>query len=213
MRKSLSARQQKILEFIRDFYQENGFPPTVRDIQKSCDISSTSVVDYNLQILQREGHIRRMPEVARGIEVLEDGVRAGTTVHVPVLGYIAAGEPIPVPTQEGWSVEPLETLEMPQEMVRREDNVFALRVKGLSMIDALIDDGDVVLVEPTQQVSNGQMAVTWLRNEEEATLKHFYREGDRIRLQPANSQMEPIYVPAQNVEVKGRVVGVLRILG
>jgi repressor LexA len=213
MRKSLSARQQKILEFIRNFYQENGFPPTVRDIQKSCDISSTSVVDYNLQILQREGHIRRMPEVARGIEILEDGVRAGTTVYVPVLGYIAAGEPIPVPTQEGWSVEPLETLEMPQEMVRREDNVFALRVKGLSMIDALIDDGDVVLVEPTQQVSNGQMAVAWLRNEEEATLKHFYREGDRIRLQPANSQMEPIYVPAQNVEVKGRVVGVLRMLG
>ena len=213
MRKSLSARQQKILEFIRNFYQENGFPPTVRDIQKNCGISSTSVVDYNLQILQREGHIRRMPEVARGIELLEDGVRAGTTVHVPVLGYIAAGEPIPVPTQEGWSVEPLETLEMPQEMVRREDNVFALRVKGLSMIDALIDDGDVVLVEPTQQVSNGQMAVAWLRNEEEVTLKHFYREGDRIRLQPANSQMEPIYVPAQNVEVKGRVVGVLRMLG
>jgi len=213
MRKSLSARQQKMLEFIRNFYQENGFPPTVRDIQKNCGISSTSVVDYNLQILQREGHIRRMPEVARGIELLEDGVRAGTTVHVPVLGYIAAGEPIPVPTQEGWSVEPLETLEMPQEMVRREDNVFALRVKGLSMIDALIDDGDVVLVEPTQQVNNGQMAVAWLRNEEEATLKHFYREGDRIRLQPANSQMEPIYVSAQNVEVKGRVVGVLRMLG
>ena len=213
MRKSLSARQQKMLEFIRDFYQENGFPPTVRDIQKGCGISSTSVVDYNLQILQRDGHIRRMPEVARGIEILEDGVRVGATVQVPVMGYIAAGEPIPVPTQEGWSVEPLETLEMPREMVRREDNVYALRVKGTSMIDALIDDGDVVLVESVRQVSNGQMAVAWLRNEEEATLKRFYKEGERVRLQPANSQMEPIYVAADNVEVRGRVVGVMRMLG
>lgn len=213
MRKGLSARQQKMLEFIRDFYQENGFPPTVRDIQKGCGISSTSVVDYNLQILQRDGHIRRMPEVARGIEILEDGVRVGATVQVPVMGYIAAGEPIPVPTQEGWSVEPLETLEMPREMVRREDNVYALRVKGTSMIDALIDDGDVVLVESVRQVSNGQMAVAWLRNEEEATLKRFYKEGERVRLQPANSQMEPIYVAADNVEVRGRVVGVMRMLG
>jgi len=213
VRKTLSARQQKMLEFIRDFDQENGFPPTVRDIQKGCDISSTSVVDYNLQILQRDGHIRRMPEVARGIEILEDGVRVGATVQVPVMGYIAAGDPIPVPTQEGWSVEPLETLEMPREMVRREDNIYALRVKGTSMIDALIDDGDVVLMESVRQVSNGQMAVAWLRNEGEATLKRFYKEGERVRLQPANSQMEPIYVPAENVEVRGHVVGVLRMLG
>jgi repressor LexA len=97
-------------------------------------------------------------------------------------------------------------------MVGRERNVYALRVKGLSMIDALVDDGDIVLVEPTHNVSNGQMAVTWLREEKEATLKHLYREGNRVRLQPANSQMSPIYQPAENVEVQGRVVAVLRTL-
>jgi repressor LexA len=202
-----------MLEFIREFYRDNGLPPTVRDIQKACDISSTSVVDYNLQILQREGQIRRMPEVARGIEILEDGVRAGPTVEVPVLGYIAAGEPIPVPSQDGWSTEPMDTLEMPRDMLTRRDNVFALRVKGKSMIDALIDDGDVVLVEPTPQVSNGQMAVAWLPDQEEATLKHFFNEGEHIRLQPANDQMEPIFVSADKVEVRGRVVGVLRMMG
>ena len=213
MRKRLSTKQRRILEFIREFYHENGLPPTVRDIQKACEISSTSVVDYNLHILQREGHIRRMPEVARGIELLEDGVRARPTVQVPVMGYIAAGEPVPVPGEEGWSAEPLETLDLPRELARGERNIYALRVKGTSMIDALIDDGDVVLVEPVREVSNGQMAVAWLRLEKEATLKRFYREGDRVRLQPANSQMQPIYIPAENVEVQGRVVGVLRMLG
>lgn len=213
MRRGLSSRQQRMLEFIRDFYQENGFPPTVRDIQRACDISSTSVVDYNLRILQREGHIRRLPDVARGIELLEEGVRAGPTIQVPVMGYVAAGEPLPVPTQEGWTTEPLETLELPRDMVRRGRDVYALRVKGTSMVDALIDDGDVVLLEPVRQVSNGEMAVAWLRAEKEATLKRFYNEGSRVRLQPANSEMEPIYVRSEDVEVQGRVVGILRMLG
>lgn len=213
MKKALSPRQQKMLDFIQEFYRENGLPPTVRDIQKACDISSTSVVDYNLHILQREGYIRRLPDVARGIELLaEDGGRVRLTVQVPVLGYIAAGEPIPVPTQEGWSSTALETLAVPREMVRNDENTFALRVKGISMIDALIDDGDIILLEPATEVSNGQMAVAWLKEEGEATLKRFYREGERVRLQPANQQMNPIYVAADNVEVRGRVVGVLRML-
>jgi len=185
----------------------------VRDIQKACGISSTSVVDYNLHILQRERHLRRIPDVARGLELLEDGVRARPTVHVPLMGYIAAGEPVPVPTDEGWSSEPLETLELPRELVTGERNVYALRVRGTSMIDALIDEGDVVLVEPVREVGTGQMAIAWLRLEKEATLKRLYREGDRVRLQPANSQMAPIYQPAENVEVQGRVVGVLRMMG
>jgi repressor LexA len=214
MKKSLSPRQQKMLDFIQEFYRENGLPPTVRDIQKACSISSTSVVDYNLHILQREGHIRRLPDVARGIELLaEDGGRVRPTIQVPVLGYIAAGEPIPVPSQEGWSNAALETMDVPREMVRNDENTFALRVKGISMIDALIDDGDIILLEPATEVSNGQMAVAWLKEEGEATLKRFYREGERVRLQPANRQMGPIYVAADNVEVRGRVVGVLRILG
>ena len=213
MRKRLSPRQQRMLEFIREFYEENGLPPTVRDIQKACSISSTSVVDYNLHILQREGYLRRIPDVARGLELLEDGVRARPTVRVPLMGYIAAGEPVPVPTEEGWSTQPLETLELPRELLGGERNIYALRVRGTSMIDALIDDGDVVLVEPVREVGTGQMAVAWLRLEKEATLKRFYREGNQVRLQPANSQMAPIYQPAENVEVQGRVVGVLRVMG
>lgn len=213
MRKRLSPKQQRILEFIREFYQENGLPPTVRDIQKACGISSTSVVDYNLHILQREGYLRRIPDVARGLELLEEGVRVRSTVRVPLMGYIAAGEPVPVPSEEGWSTQPLETLELPRELLGGERNVYALRVRGTSMIDALIDDGDVVLVEPAHEVAAGQMAVAWLRREKEATLKRFYKEGNQVRLQPANTQMEPIYQPAENVEVQGRVVGVLRMLG
>lgn len=212
MRKKLSPKQQQMLEFMRDFYLERGMPPTVRDIQAACKISSTSVVDYNLHILQREGFIRRIPDVARGIEILDEESRARPTVRVPVMGYIAAGQPVPVPTEGGWTQEPLSNLDLPKDLVREGRNLYALQVKGQSMIDALIDDGDIVLVEPVRSVSNGQMAVTLLKSEKEVTLKRFYSEGSRVRLQPANSQMSPIYVPAENVEVQGRVVGVIRLL-
>ena len=212
MRK-LSPRQQQILAFVRDFMQRHGLPPTVRDIQRGCGISSTSVVDYNLHILQREGVIRRTPEVARGIELLEDPPRTRPErAVVPVVGYIAAGEPLPVPGAEGWSDAPLETLEVPSRMARSRESLYALRVKGTSMIDALIDDGDVVVIEPVKMARNGDTVVARLQLENEVTLKKFYHEGDRVRLQPCNSQMEPLYVDPENVEVQGRVVGVLRFL-
>ncbi len=212
VRKKLSPKQQQMLDFMRDFYMEHGLPPTVRDIQAACNISSTSVVDYNLHILQREGCIRRIPEVARGIEILEEGSRARPTIRVPVMGYIAAGQPLPVPSEGGWSTEPLSTMDLPRDLVREGRNLYALQVKGQSMIDALIDDGDIVLVEPVRSVPNGGMAVVWLKDEKEATLKRFHMEGSRVRLQPANSQMAPIYARADNVEVQGRVVGVIRLL-
>ena len=115
MKRQLSPRQQRMLEFIRDFMDEHHFPPTVRDIQAGCEISSTSVVDYNLQILQREGYMRRLPEVSRGIELL-DGTPRGATrdiVRIPVLGYIAAGEPLPIPTPDSWHQEELENIDLP----------------------------------------------------------------------------------------------------
>lgn len=209
----LSNKQRRILEFIRGFLREHGLPPTVRDIQRACNISSTSVVDYNLHILQREGYIRRRPEVARGIELLGEEARTGGQFRVPVVGYIAAGQPLPVPTAEGWAPqEALETLELPSHLFRAGREVYALIVKGSSMIDALIDEGDIVLVEPVRRAENGDMVVAWLKSENEATLKRFYYEGERVRLQPANSQMEPIYVHPANVEVHGRVVGVIRLL-
>ena len=214
IKKKQSLKQERMLEFIREFIADNGLPPTVRDIQKACDISSTSVVDYNLRLLQREGLLRRRPDVARGIELLdEEGRATGFLPRVPVMGYIAAGEPLPGPSASGWAAqEPLESLEMPRHIADTKKELYALRIKGTSMIDALIDDGDLVLVEPVQEVRNGDMVIAWLKNEEEATLKRIYREGSKVRLQPANSQMEPIYADAANVETHGRVVAVLRTL-
>ena len=212
-KKGPSPKQQKMLKFIREFMAENGLPPTVRDIQYSCGISSTSVVDYNLRLMQRDGLIRRRPEMARGIELLDkQGRAAGFLPQVPVMGYIAAGEPLPGPSNEGWTQEPLETIEMPRHMADSNNELYALRVKGLSMIDAFIDDGDIVLVDPTHDVKNGDMTVAWLKLEQEATLKRLYREGAKVRLQPANSRMKPIYTDASNVETRGKVVGVLRTL-
>lgn len=206
----LNSRQRQILEFIRGFADEWSYPPTIRDIQQACGISSTSVVDYNLRVLVRGGYIRRDPEVSRGIEVL--GENKNTGVKVSVLGYIAAGEPVPVPTQESWSVdEPIDVLDLPQGFLGNiKGDVYGLRVKGTSMIDALVDDGDVVVVEPVDSVQDGEMVVAWLLLEKEATLKRIYRNGDLIRLQPANSTMSPIYVNPENIEIQGRVVAVIR---
>ncbi len=214
--KKLSERQGRILSYIGEFLDEHGYPPTVRDIQYACTISSTSVVDYNLRILEREGHIRRFPDISRGIEVLDghEGRRAQrNTTRVPLLGEIAAGQPIPVLASEDFNAsDPMDTLEISTSMLKGEREVYALRVRGTSMIDALIDDGDVVLVKPAKEARNGDMVVAWLKKDKEATLKRFYLEGSKVRLQPANAQMAPIYANADDVEVQGKVIAVLRNL-
>ena len=209
--KKLSSRQQRMLQFIGEFIEDQGYPPTVRDIQKACDISSTSVVDYNLNILQREGHIRRPPDVSRGIELLDGSRRRGDTTRVPLFGYIAAGQPLPIVSAEDWDQwDPMETLYVANSLLKGERDLYALRVRGTSMIDALIDDGDVVVIKPASEVRDGDMVVAWLKREKEAMLKRLFGEGDRIRLQPANSQMEPTYVAPEDLEIQGKVVAVLR---
>ena len=214
MKKKLSPRQQRILEFIREFMDDHHFPPTVRDIQAGCEISSTSVVDYNLHIMQREGYLKRLPEVSRGIELLDGGSRRARrdVVRVPVLANIAAGDPLPIPPSDSWREQALEVIDLPTSVVKGRDNVFGLRVKGLSMIDAYVADGDLVLLEPVPQPENGDMVAAWLDDDNSVTLKRFFLEGDTVRLQPENSSMEPIRVPAENVAVRGRVVGVIRTL-
>lgn len=209
--KKLSLKQINILDFISVFVEDHGYPPTVRDIQQACDISSTSVVDYNLNILQREGHIRRSPDVSRGIQVGYRSKKSTDITTVPLLGYIAAGQPLPILSTEDWTErDPLETLELDKSILKGEENVYALRVRGTSMIDALIDDGDVVIIKPASSVRNGDMVVAWLKLEKEATLKRFYHEGSKVRLEPANRQMEPIIMPTKNVEIQGTVLAVLR---
>jgi len=205
--KALSSKQEQINNFIHRFWGDRGYPPTIRDIVTGCGISSTSVVDYNLNILEKRGYIRRHREVSRGIELVARSTASGNRRQ------IAAGEPIPVPTADTWDITASsETLEVTKDLTRGREGVYALKVKGSSMVDALVNDGDLVLMEYVNSVENGEMAAIWLKAEKEATLKKFYAEAGRVRLQPANSQMQPIYVEPDNVEIQGRVIAVIRQL-
>ena len=212
-RKNLNPRQQRILDFTKRFLEENGFPPTTREIQTGCEASSTSVVDYNLRLLEHEGYLKRRSNMARSIELLDETglpLSAGIA-HVQIVGNIAAGEPLPDFSPEGTgSAEDRDVVKVPYELKIRHGDLIALSVKGTYMIDALIDDGDIVIIAPTNTAYDGDMVVAWLKGEEEATLKRFFREGDQIRLEPADGTKEPIYAAAHNVEVRGRVVEVMR---
>ncbi len=222
----LSARQNKILGMIRDFVTEYGYPPSIRQIGEAADISSTSVVSYNLGVLQRKGLLARDPEVSRGLRLVEEDEDAIPVAEqdgylprgvpapflVPLLGVIAAGEPIPAPDSDFIPTD-YEQIALPPEMVRHED-IYALRVRGTSMIDALISDGDIVVMQYQQSAENGDMVAAWLKDEKATTLKRIYWEQDHkmVRLQPANPLMDPIYVHPGNLEIQGKVIGVLRIL-
>ena len=212
MRQQLSSKQQCILGFIRDFRGEHDYPPSIRQIQEACQISSTSVVDYNLRILEKMGYLRRDREVSRAIELLErDGSRRSRVVAVPIIGTIAAGQPIPVPGSDTWqSFDYEDTIDVTSEQIGNRNNVYALRVKGNSMIDALVNDGDIVLMQAVSSAEDGDLVAAWLKREQEATLKRLYRKGSRVRLQPANEAMKPIETEADNVEVQGKVIAAIR---
>ena len=206
--KSLSPKQERIINFVTEFLDDKGYPPTIRDIATGCGISSTSVVAYNLNKLEQAGYIRRHSDISRGIKFLTPQQKGGKLVYIPIVGVIAAGEPIPVP-DTGDDI-PNERLEVSEELVRGKQDIYALRVKGDSMLDALIGDGDIVLMDYVGSAENGDMVAVWLKEEQEVTLKKFFAESNRIRLEPANSQMKPIYTNQDNVEIQGRVVAVIR---
>jgi repressor LexA len=210
----LEDQQQRILECIRDFIQERGYPPTVRDIARELGISSTSVVDYHLKRLEQARWIERDPRSSRGIRLTAAGARGlglGEIVSVPLLGDIAAGEPIPVPSSDFSLLGVEETIELTRSIVGDPQDLYALRVRGNSMIDAMVHDGDIVIMRPAEEVANGEMAAVWLRDREEATLKRVYWEGGRVRLQPANPTMDPIYIDdPRQVQIQGKVVMVIR---
>lgn len=210
-RAELSDRQQRMLEFIQSFTRSHGYPPTVREIGQAVGISSTSVVDYNLKILRKLGYLRRDKEVSRGIGLLvtdDEEERPSNVVSVPIVGLIAAGQPI-----EAYST-PDDRIDLGRDVA--EDGAFALRVKGKSMIEDLIDDGDLVVVRPQVTAENGDIVVALLTDspsgEGQATLKRLYREKSRIRLQPANSEMSPIYVSPEEIRIQGKVTAVIRKL-
>jgi len=212
----LSKRQQKILEFVNEYIEENSYPPSIREIGAAAGISSTSVVTYNLQRMEEKGYIRRDRDVSRGLK-LTPRARAQMTpdpvVRLPLLGRIVAGAPIPVPASD-FPLMGDETIELTRDILGDPEGLYALQVEGDSMIDALVHDGDIVVMRYQQRVENGEMAAVWLKEREEVTLKRFYQEeGGQVRLQPANPTMRPIYVDDPRlVEVQGKVVMVIRQL-
>tara|TARA_B110000196_G_scaffold311485_1_gene315523 strand:+ start:468 stop:1112 length:645 start_codon:yes stop_codon:yes gene_type:complete len=213
--KKLSEKQLTILSFIEEFIDENDYPPSIRDIQNGCDISSTSVVSYNLDRLKESGYLNRHSEVSRGLSLQRDFVEVEIdTVAVPLLGTIAAGAPFPMPENDTWSdLSGSELIDLPQAITGTGEGVYALKVRGESMIDALISDGDLVIMEQAASVRNGQMAAVRIKSDNTTTLKHFYSEGPRTRLEPANSQMEAMTFRSEDIEVISRVVAVWRYMG
>jgi repressor LexA len=205
--KMLTPKRKRILEFVAGFIREKGYPPSVRDVMAGCSLSSSSVAQYNLDVLERRGFIRRAHDVSRGITLTEKEADAAV---IPLLGCIAAGEPIPVPTADTWSTVPQEILKLPEYLVGRLEKIYALRVKGTSMIDFMIDDEDIVIMQAADTAEDGEAVAVWLKDRQEATLKRLYHEADRICLKPANSMMKPIYCKPEDVEVQGRVIAVLR---
>ncbi len=203
---ALSERQRRILDFIGRFQQQHGYPPTIREIGQAAGISSTSVVDYNLKVLEREGLLRRDREVSRGL--IASAHHAIRSTRIPIVGRIAAGEPI-----EAVEGHP-EEIDVADQL--RNEGCYALKVKGKSMIEDLIDDGDVVIIRPQETAVDGDIVVALITegptSEGRATLKRLYREQGQIRLQPANSEMKPIYVNPSDLLIQGKVVSVIRQL-
>jgi repressor LexA len=213
----LSDRQKRMLEFIQRFTGDNGYPPSIREIGEAADISSTSVVNYNLNRLVEEGFLTRDQNVSRGLRLTDKLGRAAerlsNIVRVPVVGRIFASEPVMLPGTDSPVFGADEAIELTRGLLPSDNGLFALQVKGDSMIDAMVSDGDIVVMTKADEWRNGDMVAVWLRDREETTLKHIYREGSRVRLQPANPTMQPIYVEnPESLEVQGKVMLVVRQL-
>ncbi len=212
----LSDRQRRMLDFIEKFSDENGYPPSIREIGKAVGISSTSVVNYNLNRLVEEGFLGRDQNVSRGIRLTEKLASAvqgvADTFRVPLVGRIFASEPVLLPSTDSPLFSADEAIEISRELLPVSvEGLFALEVKGDSMIDAMIGDGDIVIMRREPEWRNGDMVAIWLEDKEETTLKHIFREGNRIRLQPANPTMDPIFIDnPENVRVQGKVMLVVR---
>ena len=208
--KPLTEQQKDILNFIETYIEEFGYPPSIRDIQNNCDISSTSVVKYNLDRLQEKGLMNRDSEISRSISLTNS--EKSQTIKVPVLGTITAGQPFPMVEDSRWDVDELESIDLPDNFSYIEDKIFALKVSGYSMVDALIGDGDTIILEKTNKALNGEMVAAKINSENETTLKRIFIEGNNTRLQPENPLMDSMYFPSKDVSILGKVVAVWRYM-
>lgn len=228
----LGNRHKKIMKFLVEFQAQNGYSPSIREIGESIDVKSTSLVDYYLNQLEKMGYISRENHISRSICVLKQiegektlsskvsaavqkaGAAIDELLQIPVMGRIVASEPIPMPASDMNYFDPESSIEIARSLLPAKEKIeelFALEVQGDSMIDAMINEGDVVIMRRTNQAANGEMVAVWLDDKDETTLKYFYKEKSRIRLQPANPSMGPIYIqnPA-SLRIMGKVVMVIR---
>jgi repressor LexA len=231
--KTLTERQKKILEVLARFQKQNGYPPSIREICDKADISSTSVVNYYLDQLEEMGYIERDGRVSRGIRLLSpatDHAAVLTTqvkqtaqavrkavdelLSIPVVGRIFASVPVPVPSSDFQYFDVESSVDIARSLLparEKGSDLFALEVQGDSMIDAMVNDGDLVIMKPANEARNGELVAIWLRDRDETTLKYFYLENGRVRLQPANPTMKPIYIDDPSiVQIQGKVVMVIR---
>ena len=212
MADALNPRQREILEFLREHKRSHAYPPTVREIGQAVGLSSSSTVQNHLNALEQKGYIRRDPTKSRTVEVVGDEQQNGRVVPlraftVPVIGRVAAGSPV-------LAAENIEAEITVGPEIAGDEGAYALRVHGESMIEAGIYDGDIVVVRPQKEAPNGTIVVARIENEltgeHEVTVKRLYRESGRVRLQPENSTMEPIF--ARDVTLEGTVIAVIRLL-
>jgi repressor LexA len=196
----LTKRQREILDYLNEFIQQHGYAPSLEEIGRRFSLSSLATVHKHLTNLQDKGFIKRAWNRSRSVELIPTRM-GGRAIELPLLGYVAAGSPIE-------AVPGSETIAVPEDMVGRRET-YVLRVRGSSMIDEQIRDGDYVIVEDRKTADNGEMVIALLGGRD-VTLKKFYRENAHVRLQPANPTMTPIVVPADQIQVQGVVVGVMR---
>ncbi|HEY3310718.1 MAG TPA: transcriptional repressor LexA [Anaerolineales bacterium] len=230
--KGLSERHKKILALLHEYAQNEGYPPSIREIGERTGITSTSVVNYYLEQLEKWGFIERDRRISRGLRVVPEkfselgsGLRTAAAavneavsdfLRVPVIGRIGASLPMPIPATDFRMYDDYDSVEIARSMLssKKAEGLFALEVKGDSMIDAMVNDGDIVImrkVEDNNEAKNGEMVAVWLPEKDETTLKYFYKEKDGYRLQPANPTMQPIMIKSSTkLEIKGKVVMVIR---
>ncbi|HEB65604.1 MAG TPA: repressor LexA [Chloroflexi bacterium] len=228
----LSERHRKVLDVLEGFHNTNGFPPTIREIGQMAEIPSTSLVNYYLKQLQEMGYIERESRRSRGIRLLKNAAgeviqqvqqaaenvqrQAEAVLRIPLAGRIVASAPAPVPGSDFNYFDEESAVEVARSLLpgrEKPEELYALEVQGDSMIDAMVNDGDIVIMRRANEARNGEMVAVWLADKEETTLKYFYKEGRRVRLQPANPTMQPIIIEdPRHVQIQGKVVMVIRQL-
>ncbi|MCX6065393.1 MAG: transcriptional repressor LexA [Chloroflexi bacterium] len=233
--KGLGERHHKILDLLQKYGEKEGYPPSIREIGEQTGITSTSVVNYYLEQLEKWGYIERDRRISRGLRVVPEKLAelgnalaspvlaAAETVnnflHIPVVGRIGASLPVPVPASDFNYYDAETGVDIARSLLpaKKVDGLFALEVAGDSMIDAMVNDGDIVImrkVDNNSDAKNGDMVAVWLPERDETTLKYFYKEKDGYRLQPANPTMQPIMInKGERLEIKGKVVMVIRKIG